>query len=113
MQKDIYYIGTICKFTSCEFSLLASTEKQRFIQLNSDSYKIGLNFDNHKVEVLKLYIPQSYKNVQKVLIEVQEMSFLNEDGPFFVYYKKDGTPSSDNNDLIGEDIWDSGKLVIF
>jgi len=29
-----------------------------------------------------------------------------------VFYKKDGIPSSDNNDLMGEDVWDNGKLVI-
>lgn len=63
------------------------------------------------MEVLKFYIPKQLKSVQKILFEIQEISFLKEDGPFYVYFKKDGIPSSGNYDLYAEDIWDDGKLV--
>lgn len=36
------------------------------------------------------------------MFEVQEISFLNEDGPFFVYFKKEGIPNSGSYDLYAE-----------
>jgi hypothetical protein len=86
-------------------------QKEKVIDLDEG---VLLNFTSTETKLLKIHIPETFANVDRVIIRAHLMRHSKPLNESFYFYVNNGNenPSPANHDFKGDEIWNVGKGVV-